>query len=89
VYPKTPPGKTSSASDGSTSTLKTTRYVSLVARILYFFWRACILTEILAQAVGGGRVEFVGTWGHFAFPSGYIFVNSIERGGFVVKLNKK
>jgi hypothetical protein len=43
----------------------------------------------LTQAVGGGRVEFVGTWGHFAFPSGYIFVNSIERGGFVVKLNKK
>jgi hypothetical protein len=37
---------------------------------------------------GGGRVEFVGTWGHYAFPSGYIFVNTIERGGFVVKLNK-
>jgi len=40
------------------------------------------------KAAGGGRVEFVGTWGHYAFPSGYIFVNTIERGGFVVKLNK-
>jgi hypothetical protein len=45
-------------------------------------------TDILTQAAGGGRVEFVGTWGHYAFPSGYIFVNTIERGGFVVKLSK-
>lgn len=36
---------------------------------------------------GGGQVEFVGTWGHYAFPSGFIFVNTIERGGFVVKVN--
>jgi hypothetical protein len=36
---------------------------------------------------GGGSVAFVGTWGHYAFPSGYIFVNTIERGGFVVKVN--
>lgn len=36
---------------------------------------------------GGGAVEFTGTWGHYAFPSGYIFVNTIERGGFVVKLS--
>lgn len=45
-------------------------------------------TNFLVQAAGGGRVEFVGTWGHYAFPSGYIFVNTIERGGFVVKLNQ-
>lgn len=38
--------------------------------------------------VGGGVVAFTGTWGHYAFPSGFVFVNTIERGGFVVKLNK-
>ena len=37
---------------------------------------------------GGGVAEFVGTWSHYEFPSGYIFVNTIERGGWVVKLNK-
>lgn len=37
---------------------------------------------------GGGVVDFVGTWGHYCLPSGYCFVNTIERGGFVVKMNK-
>jgi hypothetical protein len=35
---------------------------------------------------GGGSIEFVGTWGHYPFfPSGFIVVNTIERGAFVVK----
>ncbi|KAF2431461.1 hypothetical protein EJ08DRAFT_648976 [Tothia fuscella] len=34
----------------------------------------------------GGIVDFVGTWSSYAyFKSGYIFVNTIERGGFVLK----
>ncbi|KUI55872.1 hypothetical protein VP1G_03251 [Cytospora mali] len=34
----------------------------------------------------GGTVAFVGTWGHYPFfPSGFIVVNTIERGAFVVK----
>lgn len=36
----------------------------------------------------GGIVDFVGTWSHYLFPSGYAFVNTIERGGFVVKLSE-
>ncbi|ORY19042.1 hypothetical protein BCR34DRAFT_260833 [Clohesyomyces aquaticus] len=36
---------------------------------------------------GGGVVDFVGTWGSYAyFKSGYIFVNTMERGGFVLKM---
>ena len=35
-----------------------------------------------------GEVDFVGTWSHFLFPSGFIFVNTIERGGFVLKMKK-
>ncbi|SPO03253.1 uncharacterized protein DNG_05935 [Cephalotrichum gorgonifer] len=36
---------------------------------------------------GGGLVDFVGSWSSYAyFKSGYIFVNTIERGAFVVKL---
>jgi len=27
-----------------------------------------------------------GTWSHFLFPSGYIMVNTIERGAFTIKL---
>jgi choice-of-anchor B domain-containing protein len=35
---------------------------------------------------GGGRVSFSGSWSSYAgFKSGYIYVNTIERGGFVVK----
>lgn len=37
----------------------------------------------------GGIVEFVGTWSNYLFPSGYVFVNTIERGGFILKLNEK
>lgn len=34
----------------------------------------------------GGSVDFVGTWSHYPFfKSGYILVNTIERGAFVVK----
>lgn len=36
---------------------------------------------------GGGVVDFVGTWSSYAlFKSGYIFVNTMERGGFVLKM---
>ncbi|KAK6431188.1 hypothetical protein LTR95_012647 [Oleoguttula sp. CCFEE 5521] len=36
----------------------------------------------------GGIVEFVGTWSHYGpYPSGYVIVNTIERGAFVVKLS--
>lgn len=35
----------------------------------------------------GGLVEFVGSWSSYAlFKSGFIFVNSMERGAFVVKM---
>jgi choice-of-anchor B domain-containing protein len=39
------------------------------------------------NAPGGGLTKFAGSWSSFAgFKSGYIFINSIERGGFVVKV---
>ncbi|KAI6360556.1 hypothetical protein MCOR25_006719 [Pyricularia grisea] len=42
------------------------------------------------SAPGGGVLQFSGSWASYAyFKSGYIFINSIERGAFVVKLNKK
>lgn len=35
---------------------------------------------------GGGEIEFVGTWSHYPFfKSGYIVINTIERGAYVVK----
>lgn len=35
----------------------------------------------------GGIIDFVGTWSSYAlFESGYIFINTIERGAFVVKM---
>jgi len=35
----------------------------------------------------GGTVDFLGSWSSYAmFPSGFIFVNTIERGGFVLKM---
>lgn len=38
---------------------------------------------------GGGIVDFVGTWSSYAlFKSGYIFVNTMERGGFVLKMKE-
>lgn len=37
-----------------------------------------------------GAVDFVGSWSSYAlFKSGYIAINSIERGLFVVKLASK
>ncbi|KAF7332660.1 Peptidase s41 family [Mycena kentingensis (nom. inval.)] len=39
------------------------------------------------DAEGGGEVEFQGTWSSYGFfKSGYIVINTIERGAFVVKL---
>ena len=36
---------------------------------------------------GGGSLKFVGTWSSFAdYPSGYILVNTIERGAWVLKV---
>ena len=36
---------------------------------------------------GGGVVDFVGTWSNYPFfPSGFIVINTIERGAYVVKL---
>lgn len=38
------------------------------------------------DAEGGGQIDFVGTWSHYPFfKSGYILVNTIERGAFVLK----
>jgi hypothetical protein len=35
---------------------------------------------------GGGNTTFVGTWSSYAnYPSGYILINTIERGAWVVK----
>ncbi|KAK6949946.1 hypothetical protein Daesc_008269 [Daldinia eschscholtzii] len=37
---------------------------------------------------GGGQIEFQGTWSHYPyFKSGYIMINTIERGAYVVKLS--
>jgi choice-of-anchor B domain-containing protein len=37
----------------------------------------------------GGISQFVGTWSHYGpFPSGYVVINTIERGAFVVKHSK-
>ncbi|KAF1955914.1 hypothetical protein CC80DRAFT_516792 [Byssothecium circinans] len=36
---------------------------------------------------GGGTIDFIGTWSSYAlFKSGYIFVNTMDRGGFILKL---
>jgi choice-of-anchor B domain-containing protein len=38
----------------------------------------------------GGVVDFVGTWSHYPFfKSGYILVNTIERGAFVLKRSRR
>nr|CAD70561.1 hypothetical protein [Neurospora crassa] len=38
------------------------------------------------SAPGGGNVTFTGTWSHYPFfPSGYIVINTMDRGAFVVK----
>jgi choice-of-anchor B domain-containing protein len=36
---------------------------------------------------GGEAVWDAGTWSHYTFPSGFIVVNTIDRGAFVVKIN--
>ncbi|KAG8627414.1 hypothetical protein KVT40_004897 [Elsinoe batatas] len=42
------------------------------------------------QAEGGGLVAFLGTWSSYAhFRSGYIYINTIERGSFIVKMTSK
>ena len=41
------------------------------------------------QEPNGGVIDFVGSWSSFSyFKSGYIFINTIERGGFVVKFQE-
>jgi choice-of-anchor B domain-containing protein len=38
---------------------------------------------------GGGEAQWeFGTWSHYSFPSGWIVINTIDRGAFVVKLTK-
>ncbi|SMQ51851.1 unnamed protein product [Zymoseptoria tritici ST99CH_3D7] len=34
----------------------------------------------------GGSVEFVGSWGNFQFPSGFIVANTFERGAYVLRV---
>ncbi|KEY64012.1 hypothetical protein S7711_07376 [Stachybotrys chartarum IBT 7711] len=34
----------------------------------------------------GGSLEFVGSWGNFQFPSGYIVANTFERGAYVLRV---
>lgn len=34
----------------------------------------------------GGTVEFVGTWGNYQFPSGFIVANTFERGAYVLRV---
>lgn len=39
------------------------------------------------QLDGGGAIEFLGSWSSYAyFKSGYVFINTIERGAWTVKL---
>lgn len=42
------------------------------------------------QEPGGGSVGMYGTWSSYAmFPSGFVYINTIERGGYLVKMTKK
>lgn len=39
---------------------------------------------------GGGEVQFSGTWSSYAmFESGFIFINTIERGAFLAKMTRR
>jgi len=39
---------------------------------------------------GGGVIDYFGTWASYAyFKSGFIFINSLERGAFLVKMTKR
>jgi choice-of-anchor B domain-containing protein len=41
------------------------------------------------EAPGGGVIDFVGSWSSYAyFKSGFILINTMERGAFVVKRTK-
>lgn len=42
------------------------------------------------NAEAGGRTSFVGSWSSFAqFKSGFMYINTIERGGYVVKYSPR
>lgn len=42
------------------------------------------------EVEGGGIIDYFGTWGSYAyFKSGFIFVNTQERGGFLMKMSKQ
>lgn len=34
----------------------------------------------------GGETTFVGTWGNYQFPSGFIVANTFERGAYVLRV---
>jgi hypothetical protein len=38
---------------------------------------------------GNGEAVYSGTWATYLFPSGFNFINTIERGAFLVKMTKK
>jgi hypothetical protein len=38
---------------------------------------------------GGGTADMFGSWSSYLFPSGFAFINTIERGGYLVKLTKR
>ena len=40
-------------------------------------------------APGGGIADMYGSWSSYLFPSGFVFINTIERGGYLVKLTKR
>jgi hypothetical protein len=38
---------------------------------------------------GGGSLKFSGSWSNYAgYPSGFILINTMDRGAFVVKTQK-
>jgi choice-of-anchor B domain-containing protein len=41
------------------------------------------------DAPGGGIADMYGSWSSYQFPSGFVFVNTIERGAYLVKLTKR
>ena len=41
------------------------------------------------DAPGGGIADMYGSWSSFVFPSGFAFINTIERGGYLVKMTKR
>lgn len=60
----------------------------------YIVWQWLIATTDVYpeddNEVGGGSVDFFGTWSSYAlFKSGYILVNTMERGAFIVKMKQE